>query len=129
MQSDSVHQTFTAALDTLVEQIKEDRSILAVVLCGSLSHDTVWAKSDIDLVLGDNRRQEARGDRRGAERGRHQRPRVSDAASRVPEDGRRIGEQFLLSFVPGEGPPLYTHDRTIEDLCGRLHGSGLMGML
>jgi electron transfer flavoprotein alpha/beta subunit len=39
MKSDSVHQTFTAALDALVEQIKEDRSVLAVVLCGSLSHD------------------------------------------------------------------------------------------
>ena len=31
--------------------MKRDRSILAAVLCGSLSHDTVWAKSDIDLVL------------------------------------------------------------------------------
>ena len=38
MKSDSVHQTFTAALDALVEQIKEDRSVLAVVLC-SLSQD------------------------------------------------------------------------------------------
>jgi hypothetical protein len=28
-----------------------DRSIVAAILCGSLSHDTVWAKSDIDLVL------------------------------------------------------------------------------
>ena len=35
----------------LVEQIKRDRSILAVVLCGSLSHDKVWSKSDIDLLL------------------------------------------------------------------------------
>ena len=51
MQRNSIHQTFTAALDALVEEIKKDRAILAVVLCGSLSHDTVWAKSDIDLVL------------------------------------------------------------------------------
>src|SRR5438046_4763929 len=42
---------FSAALDTLVEQIQRDRSILAAILCGSLSHDTVWAKSDIDLAL------------------------------------------------------------------------------
>ena len=32
-------------------QVQQDRSILAAILCGSLSHDTVWAKSDIDLVL------------------------------------------------------------------------------
>ena len=28
-----------------------DRSILAAILCGSLSHDIVWEKSDIDLTL------------------------------------------------------------------------------
>ena len=39
------------ALDALVERVKGDRSVLAAVLCGSLSHDTVWARSDIDLVL------------------------------------------------------------------------------
>src|SRR5258705_6220306 len=42
---------FTAALDSLEERIGLDRSVLAAILCGSLSHDTVWAKSDIDLVL------------------------------------------------------------------------------
>lgn len=49
--SSSVHQSFSEALDTLVEQVKGDRSVLAAILCGSLSHDTVWAKSDIDLIL------------------------------------------------------------------------------
>ena len=42
---------FTAALDAVIAQVKRDRSILAAILCGSLSHDTVWALSDIDLVL------------------------------------------------------------------------------
>src|SRR4029079_8422695 len=51
MKARSVQQEFTRALDTLVDQIKDDRSILAAILCGSLAHDTVWAKSDIDLVL------------------------------------------------------------------------------
>ena len=51
MSQQQVRHQFTAALDALVSEIKKDRSILAVVLCGSLSHDTVWEKSDIDLVL------------------------------------------------------------------------------
>src|SRR3954452_1061887 len=51
MQGKSVHETFTAALDSLIHEIKQDRSVLAAVLCGSLSHDTVWARSDIDLVF------------------------------------------------------------------------------
>ena len=48
---DHARHTFIAAFDTLVAEIQADRSILAAILCGSLSHDTVWAKSDIDLVL------------------------------------------------------------------------------
>ena len=51
MTDNAIHRTFTAALDTLVAQLKQDRSVLAVLLCGSLSHDTVWAKSDIDLAV------------------------------------------------------------------------------
>jgi hypothetical protein len=51
MPHDSVRQAFAAALDALIDEIKKDRAILAAVLCGSLSHDTVWARSDIDLVL------------------------------------------------------------------------------
>src|SRR5579884_232850 len=47
----AVQDQFQDALDALIEQVKLDRSILAALLCGSLSHDTVWAKSDIDLVL------------------------------------------------------------------------------
>ena len=44
-------QRFEAALDALVEEIREDNHILAAILCGSLSHDEVWDKSDIGLVL------------------------------------------------------------------------------
>jgi hypothetical protein len=51
MAANSLQQTFNLALDGLVDQIRRDRSILAALLCGSLSHDTVWARSDIDLVL------------------------------------------------------------------------------
>jgi hypothetical protein len=51
MDKATVQTTFTDALDALVEQVKRDRSILAAVLCGSLSHDRVWEKSDIDLLL------------------------------------------------------------------------------
>src|SRR5215217_9055784 len=51
MEDTSVRHDFTVALDALVEQVRDDRSVLAAILCGSMSHDTVWAKSDIDLVL------------------------------------------------------------------------------
>jgi len=42
---------FEAALDVLIDQVRKDRHILAGILCGSMSHDVVWDKSDIDLIL------------------------------------------------------------------------------
>src|SRR6195256_1640716 len=51
MDPEPIDRVFAAALASLIEEVKRDRSILAAVLCGSLSHDTVWEKSDIDLVL------------------------------------------------------------------------------
>lgn len=42
---------FREALDSFVAKVKRDRYIVAVILFGSLSHDTVWRKSDIDVIL------------------------------------------------------------------------------
>jgi RNA polymerase sigma factor (sigma-70 family) len=42
---------FNEALESFVSKVKQDRNIIAAILFGSLSHDTVWAKSDIDIML------------------------------------------------------------------------------
>jgi len=42
---------FLAALADLQALLERDTSVLAAVLCGSLAHDRVWEKSDIDLVV------------------------------------------------------------------------------
>jgi RNA polymerase sigma factor (sigma-70 family) len=42
---------FNEALEAFVEKVKRDRYIVAAILFGSLSHDTVWRKSDIDVML------------------------------------------------------------------------------
>lgn len=59
----STRERFQAALDTLVEQVRQDRHILAAILCGSLSHDEVFDRSDIDLTLvcTDDRKTKAHG--------------------------------------------------------------------
>ena len=104
MAHQSARQTFTAALDTLVAQVQQDRSILAALLCGSLSHDTVWAKSDIDLVLVtiDDSKVAAAIDR--ALRRRRQRARVPDSARRVPADGRGLGPELVHALAARQGP-------------------------
>jgi RNA polymerase sigma factor (sigma-70 family) len=42
---------FNEALEAFVAKVRQDRYILAAILFGSLSHDTVWRKSDIDIML------------------------------------------------------------------------------
>ncbi len=47
----SVKERFKIALDALVAKLREDPYVLAVVVAGSMSHDVVWDKSDIDLII------------------------------------------------------------------------------
>ena len=119
-----VRQKFESALNTLLEQVKRDRSVLAAVLYGSLSHDAVWAKSDIDLLL-------VTVDDRKAER----------AALSLYADGvnvhtflmprtefRRTLEGSIrnsaMHSLIAKGRLLYTHDESIAALCADLHAIG-----
>jgi len=124
MQQKSIEQHFTIALEALVEQIKGDRSVLAAILCGSLSHDTVWAKSDIDLVLVtiDDRNVPASDVTLYADG-------VNVHASLMPRATFRstVEGSFHNSFMHAllaKGRLLYTHDQTIADLCERLRKIG-----
>ena len=122
--SSPVRQRFTAALDALVAQVKDDRSVLAAILCGSLSHDTVWSKSDIDLVLI-------------TDDGPHaNRTSATIDAAGIPVHAvlfsrgefRKAAEgalhnSFIHSFV-AKGTLLFTHDPTIADLHARLRVIG-----
>jgi hypothetical protein len=122
--STSDHDRFSRALDALVARIKDDRSILAAVLCGSLSHDAVWDKSDIDLVL------------------------VTEDDKKLPEQGlalyadginvhallmsrtefRKLAEgslrsSFFHSFL-SKGRLLYAHEAGVATIVKRLHVIG-----
>jgi hypothetical protein len=124
MGDESIHRKFTAALDALIEQVKQDRSVLAAVLCGSLSHDRVWAKSDIDLVLItiDDKRVNREGLALYADG-------VNVHACLTPRTEFRkmvegsLRNSFMHSLL-AKGRLLYTHDQTIADLCDRLREIG-----
>jgi polymorphic toxin system nucleotidyltransferase-like protein len=120
----AVPQRFRLALDALVDQVKADRSILAAMLCGSLSHDTVWAKSDIDLVLVtiDDKKTAASSLSLYADG-------INVHANLIPRtEFRRIVDGSIhTSFIHSllaKGRLLYTHDPTIADLCSRLQQMG-----
>jgi len=124
MSKDAVRQTFMDALDGLVEQVKQDRSILAAILCGSLSHDTVWAKSDIDLVLItiDDRKAESEGMTLYADGVNVHAQLMARADFRKQAEGS-IRNSFFHSYL-AKGRLLYTHDETIRALCVRLGDIG-----
>ena len=122
--NDAEQQRFTAALHALVEQIREDRAILAAILCGSLSHDLVWAKSDIDLVLItiDDRKVESDSLSLYADG-------VNVHAMLLPRSEFRqavegsIRNSFMHSFL-AKGRLLYTHDETISAMFESLKEMG-----
>ena len=121
MKQTAVEAKYKAALDALIEQVRADRSILAAILCGSLSHDTVWAKSDIDvaLITIDDKKIDATTSRTLNADG------VNVHAFLVPRAKFRtivegtIRNSFMHSLL-AKGRLLYTHDDTIADLCARL---------
>jgi hypothetical protein len=124
MSQAAVHQRFSAALDTLVEHIKHDRSILAAILCGSLSHDLVWEKSDIDLMLVtiDDKLLKATDVPLFADG-------VNVHVNLIPRaEFRRVMEgslrQSFIHALVAKGRLLYTHDATIGELCARLQEIG-----
>ena len=125
MAPGSVDQRFAAALAALIDEVKKDRAILAAVLCGSLSHDKVWEKSDIDLVLVTvDDKMVPTGDKALYADG------VNIHAWLIPRaefrqivDGS-VRNSFLHSFLT-KGRLLYTHDPTIADLCAALPASAI----
>src|SRR3954465_3709236 len=124
LENELIREKFTKALDALLSQVRQDRSILAAVLCGSLSHDTVWEKSDIDLVLVtiDDRKIDSSDIPLNADG-------VNVHAMLIPRTTFRrmvegsVQNSFAHSFL-AKGRLLYTHDETIADLCERLGSLG-----
>ena len=115
-----LREAFANALDALVEQVRADRSILAAILCGSMAYDTVWARSDIDLVLVtiDDRKVDSPGLTLNADGVYVHAMLIARAEFRKMAEGS-IRNSFHHSFL-AKGRLLYTHDATIADLCARL---------
>lgn len=124
MVNEAIQKKFSEALDALIEQVKEDRSILAAILCGSLSHDKVWAKSDVDLVLVtmDDRKVESGGLSLYADGVNVHALLLSRTEFRRTVEGS-ASQSFMHSFL-AKGRLLYTHDQTIAELCLRLQQIG-----
>jgi len=124
MKEASIQREFTKALDALIDQVKEDRSVLAAILCGSLSYDKVWAKSDIDLVLVtvDDKKIDRTGLSIYADGVNVHAFLLPRAEFRRTVEGA-LRNSFFHSLL-ARGRLLYSHDETIADLCATLDEIG-----
>ena len=120
----STHERFSRALDELIARIKGDRSILAAVLCGSLSHDSVWEKSDIDLVLVtiDDKKVSEEGLALYADGINVHTILMSRTEFRKVAEGS-LRSSFFHAFLT-KGRLLYTHEPGVATLFERLHAIG-----
>jgi uncharacterized protein len=116
----AIEQTFHRALEALVEQVKDDESIIAALLCGSLSHDRVWSKSDIDLVLVtiDDKKVSQKGISLYADGVNVHALLLPRAEFRKLAEGS-LNNSFFHSFL-AKGRLLYTHDDSLEELFERM---------
>src|SRR5262245_53652008 len=121
---DAVQQRFTVALDALVEQLKKDRAILAAILCGSLSHDVVWEKSDIDLMLVtiDDKKVQCCDLPLYADGVNVHTNLIPRVEFRKAVEGS--SDNSFIRAVLAKGRLLYTHDETIADLCTQAQKTG-----
>ena len=119
-----IGQEFNRALERLIAEVKTDRSVLAAILCGSLSHDRVWAKSDIDLALItiDDKKADESGVSLNADGVNVHAFLMSRTDFRKTVEGA-VRNSFAHSML-AKGRLLYTHDETIANLCARLHEIG-----
>ncbi len=124
MHQPTVPEAFQAALDGLIAQARKDKSILAAVLCGSLSHDTVWERSDIDLVFVtiDDKKVSSSDLSLNADGVNVHAIMIPRAEFRKAVEGS-LQNSFMHSFL-AKGRLLFTHDDTIAAMCQRLETMG-----
>src|SRR5690348_14046859 len=48
---EEVQRRYEEALNAFVARVQRDSYIIAAILYGSLAYDTVWEKSDVDMLL------------------------------------------------------------------------------
>jgi len=51
VEQSRVHADYQSAIDELTKKVKKDEYVLNLMMGGSLSYDTVWEKSDIDIMI------------------------------------------------------------------------------
>ena len=117
-------ERFEKALETIQTDLEFDDHVLAAILCGSLSYDEVWEKSDIDLVVltSDEKQREVRGLALMAEDVNIHTQLMSRSEFKRHIDASQRNSTFHSMFARSK--LIFTKDPSIEDLFEQLHHLG-----
>lgn len=117
--SETTQRRFTAALDAFVERAKQEPYLLAIILGGSLSHDRVWEKSDIDLlVVGRDEKDNTKGECKSfslVENGVNIHASLQSRSQFKRMIEGSLQSTFMHSFF-SQSRLLFTRDETIREL-------------
>ena len=124
MSATTTRVRFQAALDSLIAEVRLDNHILAAILCGSLSHDEVWDRSDIDLFLicTDDKKTKTHGVALVADD-----VNIHTTVQPRGEFRRRLEASVRNSFghsLFAKGKLLFSNDPSIDQVFAQLHDIG-----
>jgi predicted nucleotidyltransferase len=118
----AVRARYERALSALIDTLKQDRTILAAILCGSLAYDEVWEKSDIDLlVIGDETHKEKSYTL--VEEGVNIHATISPRSAFKKAIEGSLQSSFFHSLF-SKSRLLYTHDESLVNLYENIHKIG-----
>jgi len=118
-----IQSVYAGALDALIAKVRTDSYIVAAVLCGSLAYDTVWERSDIDLLLVTEETKQAQEGVCLVENGVNIHCFMATRSRfRKLLEGSAHGS-FLHSML-GKGQMLFTRDETLQELFENRHVMG-----
>ena len=118
-----VQTIYADALESLIAKVRADSYIVAAVLVGSMAHDTVWEKSDIDLMLVTEETRQSKESICLTELGLNIHCcLVTRSKFRKLLEGTAQGS-FIHSFL-GKGRMLFSRDETLAELFEARHAMG-----
>jgi predicted nucleotidyltransferase len=109
-----IHKDYQEALNSLAARAKEDEYMLSFMVCGSLSYDTVWEKSDLDVMMITS------DDKYSTYQGLLEKDVSIDGAVYTRDEFRkgyqRVTDGSILHSYFSKSKLIFTKDETIHDM-------------
>jgi uncharacterized protein len=118
-----IRRRYEDALDAFVGKVRQDGYIIAAILGGSLSHDEVWEKSDIDILLVGRNEKKPEANYYLVEHGINIHAWLLARSRFKQEIERALQSSFFHSYI-SKSTLLFTTDETIREYYANIQHVG-----